>query len=43
MVPLPTSVQPLHGPEMLGAVAYRAWFGLQPVAPEVSRKYVEPA
>ncbi|MFC6680176.1 hypothetical protein ACFQE7_30175 [Nonomuraea ferruginea] len=38
VVPSPTLVHPVHGPEMLDAVAYRAWFGLHPVAPEVSRK-----
>ncbi|GAA2131474.1 hypothetical protein [Streptomyces synnematoformans] len=29
---------PPHAPETLDAVAYWAWLGLQPVAPEVSRK-----
>ncbi|MEV0820012.1 hypothetical protein [Nonomuraea rubra] len=38
VVPSPTLVQPVHGPEMLDAVAYFAWFGFHPVAPDVSRK-----
>ena len=38
VVASPTLVQPVHGPEMLVAVAYWAWLGFQPVAAEVSRK-----
>ena len=42
VVPSPTLVKPDHGPARLVAVAYFAWLGLQPVAPEVSRKYTLP-
>lgn len=42
LVVSPTLVKPLHGPEMLDAVAYLAWFGFQPVAAEVSMKNVLP-
>jgi len=42
VVELPTFDHPVHGPETLEAVAYCAWFGLHPVAAEVSMKYVLP-